>query len=192
MTRENFRGDRHVVVLRCPPRRRARQHVLHDLERAFVFAAARERFRKVRPREHHELRVVVARERVQRSFSELARGCVVADGDERRREIRHDRRMLRGGLAVVQRLQRFVQVANRVVEPIGEVMRGADCIEEPEPVLRRQHLLGFRVQREQPIASAGRVAFRDSEPRAYSSSSVIVFNTTASPAYCWMTDSRPV
>ena len=61
------------------------------------------------------------RELGERCFGELAGRRVVAHRDERRREVRHDRRMLRRALAAPQRFQRFVQIADRVVHPIGEV-----------------------------------------------------------------------
>ena len=134
-----------------------------EFQRSRMLAEAAQCFRKVGTREQHELRVVVMRELGERRLGELAGGRVVAHGDERRREVRHHRRMLRRALAAPQRFQRLVEIADRVVHAIGEEMRGTDRIQQPEPVLRREYLLRHRVEREQAVARGDWRALDDRE-----------------------------
>ena len=73
--------------------------------------------------------------------------------------------MLRRAFDAAQRFQRFVQIPDRVVELVGEIVRGADRVQQPESVFRRQHLLRFGMQRQQPLARGERRALDDGEPR---------------------------
>jgi hypothetical protein len=152
--RVDLGADRHEVSLRLARHRRRRlgEHRVDRRERAVPVAGAELGLGEVRAREQQHLRVVVARKHLDRVLRELARGRVVADGHERRGEVRHRGREVRRHVDRAQRLEREVQVADRLVDAVVVEVRRREHVDRPEAVLRRQRRVGLVVDREDLLA----------------------------------------
>ena len=91
-------------------------------------------------------------QQTERVLRQLAPRFIVAHGDQCRGKVRHDGRQLRRRRDSAKHLQRFMEIANGFIDAVGEVVRRAERVRDPEPVSRREELLCFGIYREQPFA----------------------------------------
>ena len=163
----DFGSDRAVVVLRGTrvAQPGVTEHGVHGGQRRRVVGERLQRLGEIGAREQDELRVVEPRLDFQRILRELARRRVVADGDERRGEIRHHHRQLRRKVDGAQRFQRLVDVADRLVDLVGVIIGRAERVEQPETVFRVQHRYRFLTDRHQAFACRQRRLLDDQQAR---------------------------
>ena len=126
MLRVGLRRDRAMVVLRrrAPPAAEPRSG--RRLARVQGRAGrARAAIRRAGSGGKLGRRVAEMRQQPKGVLGELARGLVIADGHQRGGQIGHDCRQLWRRCHRAQHFQSVVQMPDRLVDPVGAVVRGA-------------------------------------------------------------------